>query len=207
MRPTTRRRPAAPSIADRLQAHPGHPRTWPAASSTSSSSQPRPTTATATASPPCWKSSTPPASAAACRCATRPTSSRCWCGASRKTCARSARSCPSARWCPVVLEGLAADTPELELADLLKRLPHQLREQRLKGASSKQRAAELLVVTNLQKRLLSSIEAFHRTLGVHCDTLRAARVPASACARPGDLGAAGAAAAGHRRRRRARRGR
>ena len=47
-----------------------------------------------------------------------------------------------------------------------------LREQRLKGAGSKQRAAELLVVTNLQKRLLSSIEAFHRTLGVHCDTLR-----------------------------------
>jgi hypothetical protein len=32
--------------------------------------------------------------------------------------------------------------------------------------------AELLVVTNLQKRLLSSIEAFHRTLGVHGDTLR-----------------------------------
>jgi hypothetical protein len=47
-----------------------------------------------------------------------------------------------------------------------------LREQRLKGASSQQRAAELLVVTNLQKRLLSSIEAFHRTLGVHGDTLR-----------------------------------
>ena len=28
------------------------------------------------------------------------------------------------------------------------------------------------MVTNLQKRLLSSLEAFYRTLGVHCDTLR-----------------------------------
>ena len=72
---------------------------------------------------------------------------------------------------PVVLEGLDPSTPELELARLLKDY-RALREQRLKGAGSKQRAAELLVVTNLQKRLLSSIEAFHRTLGVHCDTLR-----------------------------------
>jgi SNF2 family DNA or RNA helicase len=72
---------------------------------------------------------------------------------------------------PVVLEGLDPSTAELELARLLKDY-RSLREQRLKGASSKQRAAELLVVTNLQKRLLSSIEAFHRTLGVHCDTLR-----------------------------------
>ncbi|MEB3318124.1 MAG: hypothetical protein VKO39_08295, partial [Cyanobacteriota bacterium] len=72
---------------------------------------------------------------------------------------------------PVVLEGLDPSTAELELARLLKNY-RSLREQRLKGANSKQRAAELLVVTNLQKRLLSSIEAFHRTLGVHCDTLR-----------------------------------
>ena len=72
---------------------------------------------------------------------------------------------------PVVLEGLDPSTPELELACLLKAY-RTLRDQRLKGASSKQRAAELLVVTNLQKRLLSSIEGFHRTLGVHCDTLR-----------------------------------
>ena len=72
---------------------------------------------------------------------------------------------------PVVLEGLDPSTPELELARLLKAY-RSLREQRLKGANSKQRAAELLVVTNLQKRLLSSIEAFHRTLGVHGDTLR-----------------------------------
>jgi SNF2 family DNA or RNA helicase len=54
---------------------------------------------------------------------------------------------------PVVLEGLDPSTPELELARLLKAY-RTLRDQRLKGASSKQRAAELLVVTNLQKRLL-----------------------------------------------------
>ncbi|WP_255003184.1 DISARM system SNF2-like helicase DrmD [Cyanobium sp. HWJ4-Hawea] len=72
---------------------------------------------------------------------------------------------------PVVIDGLDPATPELELARLLKAY-RALREQRLKGAGSKQRAAELLVVTNLQKRLLSSIEAFHRTLGVHCDTLQ-----------------------------------
>jgi Helicase conserved C-terminal domain/Type III restriction enzyme, res subunit len=61
---------------------------------------------------------------------------------------------------PVVLEGLDPSTPELELARLLKHY-RTLRDQRLKGASSKQRAAELLVVTNLQKRLLSSIEGFN----------------------------------------------
>jgi hypothetical protein len=72
---------------------------------------------------------------------------------------------------PVVLDGLAAETPELKLAELLQQY-RQSREERLKGAGPTQRAAELLVVTNLQKRLLSSVEAFHRTLGVHSDTLR-----------------------------------
>jgi len=72
---------------------------------------------------------------------------------------------------PVVLDGLAAETPELKLAELLQQY-RTSREERLKGAGNKQRAAELLVVTNLQKRLLSSVEAFHRTLGVHSDTLK-----------------------------------
>lgn len=72
---------------------------------------------------------------------------------------------------PVVLDGLASETPELKLAELLKQY-RASREELLKGAGNKQRAAELLVVTNLQKRLLSSVEAFRRTLGVHSDTLK-----------------------------------
>ena len=72
---------------------------------------------------------------------------------------------------PVVLDGLAAETPELKLAELLQHY-RTGREEHLKGANNKQRAAELLVVTNLQKRLLSSVEAFRRTLGVHSDTLK-----------------------------------
>ena len=105
---------------------------------------------------------------------------------------------------PVGLEGLDPSTPELELASLLKDY-RTLREQRLKGASSKQRAAELLVVTNLQKRLLSSIETFHRTSrGLrHAAAARCRRAPAHGPRPP----AAETAATGHRRRRRSRRGR
>ena len=72
---------------------------------------------------------------------------------------------------PVVLDRLPPETPELQLASLLQQY-RQLREQRLAQATTRQRAAELLVVTNLQKRLLSSIDAFHRTLKVHKETLQ-----------------------------------
>jgi SNF2 family DNA or RNA helicase len=51
---------------------------------------------------------------------------------------------------PEVIDGLQADTPELRLAELLSRYREQ--------------AAENLVIANLQKRLLSSIAAFDRTL-------------------------------------------
>ena len=71
---------------------------------------------------------------------------------------------------PVVLGGLPPDTPELKLAELLA-LYRDSRNQRLSKATAKNRATELLVVSNLQKRLLSSVEAFHRTLNVHIATL------------------------------------
>jgi SNF2 family DNA or RNA helicase len=67
---------------------------------------------------------------------------------------------------------LPADTPELELSRLLQKYRKQ-REQRLLlgGATKRQLNADRLVITNLQKRLLSSIEAFARTLKVHRKSL------------------------------------
>lgn len=71
---------------------------------------------------------------------------------------------------PEVIDGLPAITPELKLADLLTQY-RELRNQRLLSAGKRERAAENLVIANLQKRLLSSIAAFHRTLQVHIATL------------------------------------
>ena len=67
---------------------------------------------------------------------------------------------------------LAADTPELALSQLLQQYRKQ-RERRLlaEGATKRQLNADRLVITNLQKRLLSSLEAFARTLAVHQRTL------------------------------------
>ena len=77
---------------------------------------------------------------------------------------------------PEVIDDLPAETPELRLAELLSRY-RELRNQRLVSAGKRERAAENLVISNLQKRLLSSIAAFDRTLRVHRNTLekRAAR--------------------------------
>ncbi|MFM7549968.1 MAG: DISARM system SNF2-like helicase DrmD, partial [Cyanobacteriota bacterium] len=63
---------------------------------------------------------------------------------------------------------LAPDTPELALSRLLQKYRKQ-RERRLlaEGATKRQLNADRLVITNLQKRLLSSVEAFARTLAVH----------------------------------------
>jgi len=69
---------------------------------------------------------------------------------------------------------LPTETPELKLSRLLQTYCKQ-REQRLiqEGASQHQRNADRLVATHLQKRLLSSIEAFARTLKVHRNTMKA----------------------------------
>ena len=67
---------------------------------------------------------------------------------------------------PVILDGLPADAPELELSRLLDEY-WDARDERLKDLPTKQRAAQGLILVNLQKRLLSSIEAFHRTLSAH----------------------------------------
>ena len=67
---------------------------------------------------------------------------------------------------PVVIDDLPLDAPELALSELLNRY-RTLREQRHADAPSKTRAAAELLVVGLQQRLLSSTEAFARSLKVH----------------------------------------
>lgn len=61
---------------------------------------------------------------------------------------------------------LPPDSPELRLPELLAEYARR-REERLASAPRSRRAAAALVLTSLQKRLLSSLEAFACTLRVH----------------------------------------
>ena len=81
----------------------------------------------------------------------------------------------------VTIDGLPVDSPELELPRLLDEY-RQAREERLKSAAKSVQSASALVLCNLQKRLLSSIEAFACTLTVHRRAFEAAAnaQPASA---------------------------
>jgi superfamily II DNA or RNA helicase len=72
---------------------------------------------------------------------------------------------------PVVIRGLPDDAPELLLARKLAGYKG-LRDKRLAGESLTRRAQAGLIWIGLQQRLLSSIEAFARTLSVHERTLR-----------------------------------
>lgn len=69
------------------------------------------------------------------------------------------------------LDGLPDDAPELRLAELLDQY-RRLREERLKGESRRKQAAAGLLITGLQQRLFSSVEAFSRTLRVHRATVQ-----------------------------------
>jgi hypothetical protein len=84
------------------------------------------------------------------------------------------------------IDGLPADAPELRLSALLDQY-RQLREERLKGESKRKQAAAALLVSGLQQRLLSSVEAFARTLRVHRRTAERQRQQdaAEAAADPG----------------------
>ncbi len=75
---------------------------------------------------------------------------------------------------PVVIDGLPEDTPEIALSNLLDEY-RAVREERHGGASKRKRAAAGLLVVGLQQRLLSSVEAFARTLGTHRKTVRRQR--------------------------------
>jgi SNF2 family DNA or RNA helicase len=68
------------------------------------------------------------------------------------------------------ISGLPEDNPELRLAALLDRYA-ELRKDRMRQASRRTQATSALVITNLQKRLLSSVEAFGFTLDVHRKSL------------------------------------
>ncbi|MBD2039087.1 DISARM system SNF2-like helicase DrmD [Microcoleus sp. FACHB-672] len=73
---------------------------------------------------------------------------------------------PERRVIPIVIDNLPDDAPELKLSQLLQEY-RALREERLRDEPRSKQAAAMLVITSLQKRLLSSIEAFARTLKVH----------------------------------------
>lgn len=73
---------------------------------------------------------------------------------------------PERRVIPIIIDHLPENAPELQLSRLLQEY-RQLREERLKTASKSSQNAAMLVINSLQKRLLSSIEAFARTLKVH----------------------------------------
>lgn len=66
----------------------------------------------------------------------------------------------------IAVDNLPENAPELELAKLLQEY-RTCRDMRLKDAKKSVQRAAMLVVISLQKRLLSSIEAFARTLRVH----------------------------------------
>ncbi len=78
---------------------------------------------------------------------------------------------PKRRVVQLDIDGLPADTPELRLFALLDEY-RQLRELRLKNETKRKQAAAGLLITGLQQRLLSSVEAFARTLRVHRRTVQ-----------------------------------
>ena len=70
----------------------------------------------------------------------------------------------------VVIDNLPPDAPEILLSDLLDQY-RTVREERHATTSQRAQAAAGLLVVGLQQRLLSSIEAFARTLKVHRRTV------------------------------------
>lgn len=71
----------------------------------------------------------------------------------------------------VDIEGLPANAPELLLSTLLDKY-RQTRELRLQAETRRLQTASGLLICGLQQRLLSSIEAFSRTLRVHSRTVQ-----------------------------------
>ena len=69
------------------------------------------------------------------------------------------------------LGGLPPTTPELRLSVLLDQY-RELREERLKSETKRKQATAALLISGLQQRLLSSVEAFARTLRVHRRTVQ-----------------------------------
>ena len=72
---------------------------------------------------------------------------------------------------PVVVDGLPDDVPELVLSKLLEEY-RDCRQRRFRVATRSQQSLAALLTVGLQQRLLSSIEAFARSLAVHRETVR-----------------------------------
>ncbi len=70
----------------------------------------------------------------------------------------------------LVIDGLPADAPELQLSRLLDEY-RTVREERFASTTRKAQASAGLLVVGLQQRLLSSTEAFARSLKVHRSTV------------------------------------
>ena len=70
----------------------------------------------------------------------------------------------------VEIGDLPGDAPELMLSELLDGY-RSVRDERFRGRTKSARAAASLLVVGLQQRLLSSVEAFARTLEVHRETV------------------------------------
>lgn len=85
---------------------------------------------------------------------------------------------------PITINDLPADSPELVLSELLDEY-RTAREQRLDGRSKSARTSAALLVIGLQQRLLSSIEAFARSLAVHRKTAVRQREQALKLGEPG----------------------
>jgi SNF2 family DNA or RNA helicase len=64
------------------------------------------------------------------------------------------------------IANLPADAPELRLAELLDSYD-TVRRARFSESSRREQAQGALILSTLQQRLFSSVEAFHRTLGAH----------------------------------------
>ncbi len=70
----------------------------------------------------------------------------------------------------VDLSGLPENTPELVLSRLLNEY-RKVRQRRVEGQSKRKQTEAALLISGLQQRLLSSVEAFARTLAVHRRTM------------------------------------
>jgi len=77
---------------------------------------------------------------------------------------------PTRKLIQVDLDGLPSVAPELKLSELLDEY-RDVRQRRMSGTTKRKQAEAALLISGLQQRLLSSVEAFARTLAVHRRTM------------------------------------
>lgn len=77
---------------------------------------------------------------------------------------------PQRKVVQVDIDGLPESAPELALSKLLDEY-RQVRQERMSGETRRKQAEAGLLISGLQQRLLSSVEAFARTLAVHRRTM------------------------------------